>query len=379
LRGQTVAASKIINFFLFFEAKFFSQFMLESNKKLMTGAEVCVQACFDAGAESMYGYPITPATEILTGWIAKGGKYLQTEDEIAAGFAVCGAVLAGEKSFTASSGPGHILLQDSFSMAEAMRLPVVLIIGQRGGPSSGTVIYSQQEVILACFGGNGEGMRLVYSPANLKELYELTRRAFNEAWKYRFPAVVLTDGYLLKTRGVVDEFRILNFKFQNASDNVPSHQLVPEDKVVHWPNIYTLEEELSEQLELAKADFDNISGEVASAEIINTDDAEVLIVAHGIVGSVAKMAVEKLREQGVKAGMFRPITLRPFPKKQLDDLFMKDNIKKIVVVESSYGQLARVVRDHLAPEVDVSFAYLQKPGLGIEVEEIIEFTKKLKN
>src|SRR5574344_271389 len=115
-------------------------------KKLMTGYDVVIQAALDAGAESMFGYPITPTCEILSGWSASGKKCLQTEDEIAAGFGVCGAVMAGEKSFTASSGPGHILLQDSFSMAEAMRLPAVLIAGQRGGPSSGTVIYSQQEV-----------------------------------------------------------------------------------------------------------------------------------------------------------------------------------------------------------------------------------------
>lgn len=347
--------------------------MINENKKLMTGSEVCVQACFDAGAEMMYGYPITPATEVLTGWIKRGGKYLQTEDEIAAGFGVCGAVLAGQKAFTASSGPGHILLQDAFSMAEAMRLPFVMIIGQRGGPSSGTVIYSQQEVMLSCFGGNGEGMRLVYSPASLKELYELTRQAFNDAWHYRFPAVLLTDGYLLKMRGVVGELQNAEGRMQNASDNIPSHQLVSEDKVVHWPNIYTLEEELNEQLKSAQADWDAIANQIAKAEMFETDDAEVLLISHGIVGAAVRGAVKELRKLGIRAGYFRPITLRPFPKKQLDDLFMKDSIKKIVVIESSFGQLARVVRDQLAPEIDVSFEYLQKPGLGIEVNEIVNY------
>jgi len=341
-------------------------------KKLMTGYEVVIQAALDADVESMFGYPITPTCEILSGWAASGKKYLQTEDEIAAGFGVCGAVLAGEKSFTVSSGPGHILLQDSFSMAEAMRLPAVLVIGQRGGPSSGTVIYSQQEVMLACFGGNGEGLRLVYSPASLSELYLLTRRAFNEAWKYRYPAVVLTDGYMLKTRQGVDLGKM------EKMENIPSTSLLPDNKVVHWPNIYTAEEELNAVLEDNKKDYEKISSEIESCEKFGTDNAKVLLIAHGIVGAVARMAVEELQKKGVKVGLFRPITLRPFPKKELDKVCGWKGIKKAIVIESSFGQLARVVRDQLAPEIDVSFGYLQKPGLGIEVEEVVDFVKKLK-
>ena len=338
----------------------------------MTGYEVVIQAALDADVESMFGYPITPTCEILSGWAASGKKYLQTEDEIAAGFGVCGAVLAGEKSFTVSSGPGHILLQDSFSMAEAMRLPAVLVIGQRGGPSSGTVIYSQQEVMLACFGGNGEGLRLVYSPASLSELYLLTRRAFNEAWKYRYPAVVLTDGYMLKTRQGVDLGKM------EKMENIPSTSLLPDNKVVHWPNIYTAEEELNAVLEDNKKDYEKISSEIESCEKFGTDNAKVLLIAHGIVGAVARMAVEELQKKGVKVGLFRPITLRPFPKKELDKVCGWKGIKKAIVIESSFGQLARVVRDQLAPEIDVSFGYLQKPGLGIEVEEVVDFVKKLK-
>ena len=346
--------------------------MSNNKKQFLTGYEVVIKAALDAGAESMFGYPITPTCEILSGWFESGEKCLQTEDEIAAGFGVCGAVLAGEKSFTASSGPGHILLQDSFSMAEAMRLPVVLIAGQRGGPSSGTVIYSQQEVILACFGGNGEGMRLVYSPSSLAELYLLTRRAFNEAWKYRYPAIVLTDGYLLKTRQNVDLSEL------EKMENIPATALVPEDKFVHWPNIYTAEEELNSILENTKKDFEGVAPEIVSFESYQTEDAEILLVAHGIVGAVAKMAVEKLRQENLSVGLFRPITLRPFPKKELDKICGWKKVKKIIVVESSFGQLARVVRDQLAPEIDASFDYLQRPGLGIEPEEVVEFVKKIK-
>ena len=344
--------------------------MSDSDKKFINGHEVVVQAALDAGAVSMYGYPITPTCEILSGWAKKGEICLQTEDEIAAGFAVCGAVLGGQKSFTASAGPGHVLLQDSMSMAEGMRLPFVLIAGQRGGPSSGTVIYSQQEVTLACYGGNGEGLRLVYSPSTIEELYVLTGRAFNEAWKYRFPAIVLTDGFTLKTRGVVDFSKI------EKIENVPAHALVPEDKVVHWQNIYTFEEDLFEELQNAKTDFDKISPEIVGAEEYQTKDAEILLVAHGIVALSAKEAVDELRKRGIKIGLFRPITLRPFPKQALDKVAGTKRIKRIVVAESSLGQFARIVRGELAPEIDKPFSYLQYPGVGIETDELISQIEK---
>jgi len=121
----------------------------------------------------MFGYPITPGTEILTDWIRHSQEneslhYLQTEDEIAAGFMVAGAVMAGTKAFTATAGPVTVLMQDAMSMADGMRLPFVAIIAQRGGPSSGTVIYTQQEVNFAIHGGNGEGLRIVFFPSTVE-------------------------------------------------------------------------------------------------------------------------------------------------------------------------------------------------------------------
>ena len=116
-----------------------------------------------------------------------GRKFLQTEDELSAGFTTVGGVLAGLKAFTATAGPGNTLMQEPMSMAEMMRLPVVTIVQQRGGPSTATVIYSQQEVTMTTQGGNGEGIRIVYSPSNHQELFDYTLKAFNTAWKYRFP------------------------------------------------------------------------------------------------------------------------------------------------------------------------------------------------
>ncbi|KKR48570.1 MAG: hypothetical protein UT86_C0004G0056 [Candidatus Magasanikbacteria bacterium GW2011_GWC2_40_17] len=336
-----------------------------TNKKLATGFEAVTEACFDAGAKMMFGYPITPVTEVFTTWIKKGGEYLQTEDEIAAGFGVCGGLIAGQKAFTATSGPGHILMQDALSMAEGMRLPFVAIIGQRGGPSSGTVIYSQQEVTLACFGGNGEGLRLVYSPATIEELYSLTREAFNAAWKYQYPTIVLTDGYLLKSRGVL--------AIDKKMENVESYPLVKEGEKKHWRNIYTFEEELNEEVLRSKADFEKNKNEVVRWENYQTEETEILIVAHGIVGAAAKEAIDELRKNGLKVGLFRPITLRPFANKEFDKI--AGRVKKIVIVESSLGQLAQIVRAEMAPEISTPVEYLQYPALGIEAEKIVEYFK----
>src|SRR3989339_367357 len=312
--------------------------MVDANKKFITGAEMAVKAAIDAGAQMMYGYPITPATEIFTGWIKNKQNFLQTEDEISAGFAVCGGVLAGQKAFSASSG---------------------------------TVIYSQQEVMLACYGGNGEGMRLVYSPSGPEELYALTRRAFNEAWKYRFPAIVLTDGYTLKEKSIVD------FSLINDVENFPAYPLVAEGQNIHWPNIFTSEEELNHELNLAKADFDKITPLVATSEIIQTDDAEVILIAHGIVAVAAKEALAKLRLENQKVGMFRPITLRPFDKVTLDKTVGGKNVKQVIVIESSFGQLARLVKDSMDTTLGKPFNYIQYPALGIEIEEMVSEIKKI--
>ncbi|MEK9158930.1 MAG: thiamine pyrophosphate-binding protein [Patescibacteria group bacterium] len=338
------------------------------NKHFLTGSETVIKAALAVGADYFFGYPITPGTELLSLWAREADReprlgFLQTEDEVAAGFAVVGAVLSGRLAFTATAGPGTILMQDALVMAEAMRVPFVAVIIQRGGPSSGTVIYSQQEVNLAIYGGNGEGMRLVYSPSNLDELYEHTVKAFQNAWKYRFPTLVLTDGFLMKTRAGVETPEV-----KEKPQNKP---LVKLGADVHLPNIYTFEEDLFKKVTADAKDFEAMAKKVTEAESYKTADARVLIVAHGLVGAAGKVAVDVLRAQNIKAGLFRPITLNPFPKKQLNQLAKK--AKKIIVIESSLGQLERMVKANL--EVARPVEHYLRPALGIEVEEIIKFVK----
>jgi len=156
----------------------------------MTGNETITWAALAAGADYMFGYPITPQNEIMHHWRRLAPQYgrgfLQTEDELSAGFTTIGAIISGKAAFSATAGPGTVLFQEPLSMAEMMRLPVVVAVQQRGGPSTATVIYSQQELNLTCFGGNGEGLRLVYSTSSHQELYDYTIKAFHNAWRYRF-------------------------------------------------------------------------------------------------------------------------------------------------------------------------------------------------
>lgn len=337
-------------------------------RQFLMGNEILAQAAFDAGAKIMFGYPITPTTEVLATWVRlceREHKYLQTEDEMAAGFGVCGSVLAGVPAFTATAGPGTILMQDPLSMAEAMRLPMVVFIGQRGGPSTGQVIYSQQEVNLTIYGGNGEGLRIVYSTAGLQDLYDYGRKVFEIAWKYRFPTILLYDGYQGKMRGAVE------INHQSSTINHQSFQPILTKNI---RNTYNLEEELGEEILKNKDEFEEISDEVAEYETLETQDAEVVIFAHGIVATAAKEAVKSLRKKGLPVGLFRPITLSPFPIKEAGLALQK--AKQILTFESSLGQFGRILKDKIY-WINVPLTEICKPGMGFTPEEIEKTIKDL--
>jgi len=337
--------------------------------EFMMGGEIAAYAAKAAGAKIMFGYPITPTTEILETWAKFAGeksqlKFVQTEDETSAGFGVIGAILAGVKAFTTSAGPGHVLLQDPISMAEAMRLPFVVIIGQRGGPSTGQVIYSQQEVNLACFGGNGEGLRLVYAPSNLQELYDLTILAFQNAWRYRFPTIVLADGYLLKAKGKVN--------LKKSRVNYPTISVLgDEKKIVNLANTFNMEEDLNAVLEKNIHEYKEKSKEIVSFETHNLRNAKELIIAFGSVASACQQALEMLKKAGKNYALFRPITLRPLASKTLNNLLPR--FKKIIFIESSAGQLEKLVKG--AIDVKIETENIRKPAMAIMAQEIYERLK----
>ncbi len=355
----------------------------ENKKAFMTGNEIVAWAALAAGAEVMFGYPITPQNEVMHYWTRLAPKYgrefLQTEDEISAGFTVCGAVQAGKKAFTATAGPGNVLMQEPFGMAEAMRLPILAVIQQRGGPSSGTVVYSQQEVTLTTFGGNGEGHRIVYSTATHQELFDYVIKGFNTAWKYRFPTFILGDGYQAKMREPLTIYKPQD----RGIDMVSTYPLVGKGGHIgsdrepqHLCNIYSLEEELYEVVMEVSAEYERISPEIIEWEEKQCDAADILIVSHGVVSRAADDAVFALRSQGIKAGYFRPITLRPFPQQQLRDAIARSGAKQMLIVESAYGQLQRLVQQEIYGET-IPIDTLLMPGLGIVDYDIINKVKSI--
>ncbi len=342
--------------------------MKEGRIELLTGNEIVLKAALQAGAEAFFGYPITPTTEILQGWAnaAKNNDsliYLQTEDEPAAGFGVIGAALGGKKAWTTTAGAGHLLMQDAIVVAEAMRVPFVAYIGQRGGPSTGTVIYSQQELSIARDGGNGEGFRVVLGPSNLQELYEQTINAFDIAYKYRLPVFVLGDGYLSKMTGEVE--------FKKMVKISPAKPIVQNGrKNVNIRNCYSLEEEIAAVIAEELADFRTISRDVEKSEVTHCSDAEIVVFAWGTVANAAKDAVNKLRSEGKKVGLFRPVTLKPFGATRAKQAVK--NAKAILIAESSFGKFGRLVTESLFGVGDLKVERLYKPAEGILAEEIEE-------
>jgi 2-oxoglutarate ferredoxin oxidoreductase subunit alpha len=240
-------------------------------------------------------------------------------------------------------------------------------------------------VNLTAFGGNGNGYRIVYAPGNLQELYDYGIKAFNTAWKYRFPTFLLADGYQAKMMGEVEIYD----PSSRGVDMMPTERYLLEEKrdrpineVVPTPEVHirnqdgveyscyrnclNLEEEtLQVNLEI-KAAWDKVAPEIEEHETYGDPNAEILIVAFGIVGSAAKQAID---QTGGKARLFRPITLRPFPTKAIRAA--AKGARRIVVPESAIAQLSRLVKEELYGATDAPMIEYHRPSIGISVEEIM--------
>jgi len=347
----------------------------QDTRMFLTGNEVIAYAANAAEAEFMYGYPITPQNEIMHTWCKLLPKteagFLQTEDEISAGFSTIGGILAGKRAFTATAGPGNVIMQDAQSMAEMMRIPFVCAVMQRGGPSTATVIYAQQETRLTCFGGNGEGFRIVYSTAGHQDLYDYMIKSFNTAWKYRFPTFMLADGYQGKMREPVTLYdpasRGITMEPTPAALRAPG--IIGVDReATHLRNTFNLEEELMEVLDQYQVDFDAMAKEVEEYLEYKAEDAEVLVIAHGIVARSAMTAIDELRARGIKAGLFRPITIRPLPVEPMRKAVKR--AKQVLFTESANGQLAQMCLEKLYG-LTTPYQTLFKMGVGVTGDDIV--------
>jgi 2-oxoglutarate/2-oxoacid ferredoxin oxidoreductase subunit alpha len=334
--------------------------------KLLQGNEACAEGALYAGCTFFAGYPITPSTEVAE-YLARrlpldGGVILQMEDEIASVGAIIGASLSGMKTMTATSGPGFSLKQENIGFGMLCEVPCVIVDVMRGGPSTGVPTGPSQSDIMQCkWGTHGDHPVICLTPAYVQEIFSETVRAFNLAEKYRTPVIIAFDeivGHMrerieIPDKGVipiVDRVRptcppseylpyddskgdvppLADF-FSGYRQHITGLNHGPDGFPVNAsPRIHTDELRLIRKVEASRKD-------IIRYEEFLLDDAEVAIFAYGVSGRSGKNAVEIARNQGIKAGLFRPLTIWPFPEDEVGALASR--VKAIVVPELSLGQI----------------------------------------
>ena len=310
---------------------------------LMKGNEAMAEAAIQAGCDAYFGYPITPQAELLE-WMARrmpelGRVFIQAESELGAINMALGAAATGARVLVSSSSPGISLMAEAMSYMAASELPVVLVNVMRGGPGLGSIGPSQSDYFQATKGhGHGDYRTPVLAPSSIAESVDLMADAFEIAERYRTPTMLLTDGVMGQAmEPVVPTFRVPertvgDWELSGADGRPPrivrSLHLQPEDLEAHNRHLQAKYRAI-EQREVRWA------GE-------RLDDADIAIVAYGTAARVARTAIERAREHGLAAGLFRPITLWPFPSAALASVAART--RAILVVEMSAGQLVEDVR-----------------------------------
>ncbi len=337
-------------------------------RQLCKGNVAIVKGAVLAGCKAFYGYPITPASEIAE-YAAElipevGGTFLQAESEVAAINMVYGASSAGQRVMTASSGPGLSLMQEGISYMAGAELPGVIVDVVRGGPGLGNIAPEQSDYFcIVKGGGHGCYRNLVLAPASVQEMFDLTVLAFELADRYRNPVMIMTDGYVgqmmepleIKMRKIdaPEKDWAVKGNAETKKNMVSSIVLEPDALEAHVRRLegkYQLAQELESR-----------------SENYLTEDADILLVGFGIVSRVLRTAVDQLRAQGMKAGLFRPITLWPFPSRELCET--AKNVKQVLAVELSTGMMVEDVK--LALNGSVPVEYYGRVGGNVPMAEEI--------
>ncbi len=347
-----------------------------SKKVLMKGNEAIAEAAIKAGCRLFFGYPITPQTEVAETFAKRmpkvDGLCLQAESEIAAINMVLGASSTGKRVMTSSSSPGISLKSEGISYIIGSDLPCVIINVQRGGPGLGGIQPSQADYYQATRAlGHGDQHTLVFAPASIQEIVDLTMEAFDLADIYRMPAMILADGALGQMMEPVDFEARTPREIPEKDWAACGHGGKRKHNIINSLYIEpdALEKTVVERFEKYKEIEKN---EVKYEEYL-TDDADIIIVAYGITARIAKSAVNEARKKGIKAGLFRPITLWPFPSQKLCEL--ADKTKKFLTVELSMGQMVEDVRLATQFKKPVEF-YGRTGGMMPSVSEILENIEK---
>ena len=312
---------------------------------LMKGSEAIAEAAIRAGARFFFGYPITPQTEIPEYMSARmpelGGCYLQAESEVAAINMVYGAASTGVRAITSSSSPGVSLKQEGISYMAGAQLPAVILNVMRGGPGLGSIQAGQGDYFQAVKGGgNGDYHLLTYAPASIQEAINILQFAFDKAEKYRVPCLILADGIMCQMMEPVEMPEMTDFKVDPEKKPWACTGWKPGDDpakrgVVN--SLYINTEELSAHNEDLQATYREIEKNEIQYDAYMCEDADYIITAFGTVARIAKTAAEHLRAEGIKVGVFRPITVWPFPYAQLKEI--AKNCRTLLDVEVNEGQM----------------------------------------
>ncbi len=352
--------------------------MAEQEVTLMKGNEAIAHAAIRCGADGYFGYPITPQSEVietlslLKPWETTGMVVVQAESELASINMVHGAAGAGKRAMTSSSSPGVALMQEGISFMAGSEIPGVFVNVQRGGPGLGTIQPSQSDYFQATRGGgNGDYYVIVLAPASVQEMADFVDLAFELAFKYRNPAMILSDGVIGQ---MMERVVLPPYKPRKTEDEI--RRLYPWATIGRTkdrqPNIMTtleLKPELMEAKNLhLQEKYRQIRENEVRYETVMCDDADYIIVAFGSAARVSEKAIEIAREQGFKVGMLRPITLWPFPTSQIKQLV--HDKKGVLTVEINAGQMVEDVRLAVNGEVPVEY-FGRLGGIVPEPEEIV--------
>ena len=310
---------------------------------LMKGNEAIAEAAIRAGCDAYFGYPITPQAELLE-WMARrmpelGRVFIQAESELGAINMALGAAAAGARVMVSSSSPGISLMAEAMSYMAGSELPVVVVNVMRGGPGLGGIQPSQSDYFQATKGhGHGDYRVPVFAPSSIGEAIELVATAFDVAERYRTPVMILADGILGQAMEPVEE------RFPELPAGRPDWALTGADGRAPRSirSLHLLAEDLEQHNIHLQAKYRSIAEREVRWSDELLDDAEVLVVAYGTAARVARTAMRRAREEGIRVGLFRPVTLWPFPEAALRAV--AERLAGMLVVELSAGQMVEDVR-----------------------------------
>jgi len=348
------------------------------SKQLIKGNIALCEGAITAGLDAYFGYPITPQNEIpayMSNKMVKLGKvFVQAESELSAANMVMGAYGTGKRAMTSSSSPGISLKQEAISYLAGMEVPALIVNVQRGGPGLGNISGSQGDYFQATKGGgHGDYHMIVLAPNSAQEMYEIAYDSFDLAEKYRTPIMILSDGIIGQMMEPV-EFNRKERKEFPKKDWALDGCLNREPRSLQ--SLLMKEGSLEQHnLDLQKK-YETIKKNEVKYEIYEVEDADIIIVAYGVSSRISKNAVKQARQQGIKVGMIRPITLWPFPTEVIQK-HAKSSIK-FLTVELCLGQMVEDVK--LAVNGATSVDFLGRAGGGVitvkaVLDKIIELNK----